>query len=213
MRPAPVLRRRVVWSFALALAALTASACEPRIEEPVPPSRSAVTPEGPDSAKAAADEFGGRCVRRTPETPVRPVPPSPDPKCPPDPEGNLNVRMGKVAFKDAGGKAIEVEIAETEHARERGLMFRKSMDEGRGMIFLFDERRDHSFWMENTCIPLDMLFIDDDGLIVGIEENVPTMNRSTRQVGCASRYVLEVNAGWTRKNGVKAGQHVDLQGI
>lgn len=191
-----------------------APACEPRVEEPVPPPRSELPPRDAIGARSAESEAAkGRCVRPTPDVAARPVPPSPDPKCPPDPEGPGHLRMGKIAFKEAGGREIDVEIAENEHTRERGLMFRRSMEDTRGMIFLFDERIDHTFWMENTCIPLDMLFIDDDGLIVGIEENVPTMSRATRSVGCASRYVLEVNAGWTRKNGVKAGQHVELRGI
>ena len=64
------------------------------------------------------------------------------------------------------------------------------------MIFVFgEERRNHEFWMHNTCIPLDMMFIDKDGFITGIEENVPTMNDNTYSSGCASTYVLEVNAG------------------
>jgi uncharacterized membrane protein (UPF0127 family) len=87
------------------------------------------------------------------------------------------------------------------------------MPEDRGMIFTFEERQNHRFWMHNTCIPLDMLFIDGDGTIVGIEENTSTMDDSTFEVGCPSNYVLELNAGWTRKHGVKAGQKVKLEGI
>jgi hypothetical protein len=81
------------------------------------------------------------------------------------------------------------------------------------MLFDLGVRDDHKFWMHNTCIPLDMLFIDDDGLIVGIEENTPTMSDDTFAVGCPSRYVLELNAGWTRKHGVVAGQKVKLEGL
>ena len=81
------------------------------------------------------------------------------------------------------------------------------------MIFVFEEPTNHSFWMHNTCIPLDMLYIDDDGTIVGIEENTPTMDDSTFAVGCPARYVLEVNAGWTRKRGVAAGQRVKFDSI
>ncbi|HEX7602742.1 MAG TPA: DUF192 domain-containing protein, partial [Polyangiaceae bacterium] len=61
-------------------------------------------------------------------------------------------------------------------------------------------------WMHNTCISLDMMFIDEDGTIVGILENVPTLNDEARTVGCPSRYVLEVNGGWSRRHGVSAGQ-------
>jgi hypothetical protein len=67
--------------------------------------------------------------------------------------------------------------------------------------------------MHNTCIPLDMLFIDDDGLIVGIEENTPTMSDDTFSVGCSSKYVLELNAGWCRRHGVVAGQKVRFDGL
>ena len=79
--------------------------------------------------------------------------------------------------------------------------------------FWFAEKENHSFWMHNTCIPLDMLYLDDDGLIVGIEENTPTISDDTFEVGCASRYVLELNAGWTRAHGVTAGQKVKIEGI
>jgi len=62
--------------------------------------------------------------------------------------------------------------------------------------------------MRNTCLPLDMLFVDEDGTIVGIVENVPVLNDSERAVACPSRYVLEVNAGFTRKHGLAPGQHI-----
>jgi hypothetical protein len=83
------------------------------------------------------------------------------------------------------------------------------MADDRGMLFAL-VREDHSFWMHNTCIPLDLLYVDDDGLIVGIVENAPTLDDAPRSVGCPSRFVLEVNAGWTRKHGVKAGQRMTI---
>jgi uncharacterized membrane protein (UPF0127 family) len=64
--------------------------------------------------------------------------------------------------------------------------------------------------MHNTCIPLDMLFVDEDGLIVGIVENAPTLDDGTREVSCPSRWVLEVNAGWSRRHAVRAGQRLVL---
>ena len=91
-------------------------------------------------------------------------------------------------------------------------MFRTSMDADHGMLFDFGERNVQQFWMHNTCIPLDMLFVDEDGFIVGIVENAPTLNDESRGVGCPSRYVLEVNAGWSRRHGVRAGQHALLPG-
>jgi uncharacterized membrane protein (UPF0127 family) len=84
------------------------------------------------------------------------------------------------------------------------------MAEDRGMLFDLATREDHKFWMHNTCVPLDMLYLDEDGLIVGIVENAPTLNDEPRGVACPSRYVLEVNAGWSRRHGVRAGQSVPL---
>jgi uncharacterized membrane protein (UPF0127 family) len=89
-------------------------------------------------------------------------------------------------------------------------MYRKSLEPGRGMLFDLRTRDDHKFWMHNTCIPLDLLFIDEDGLVVGIVENAPTLNDEPRGVDCLSRYVLEMNAGWSRQHDVRAGSTVTL---
>lgn len=188
-------------------------ACERRIEEPLgtrPLDPSSIAPlpsPGPGAAAGRA-----RCIKPTPAEPKRSTPKGPDPRCPKDDEASPpKLRLGKVTILAGKEIPIEVEIAETEHDRQRGLMFRTQMPETRGMIFPFPEKTDHSFWMHNTCIPLDMLFIDEDGLIVGIEENTPTLNDDTYSVGCESKYVLEVNAGWTRAHGVKAGQSVKIE--
>jgi len=123
------------------------------------------------------------------------------------------LRKGKVRFLSAADLVVDVEIAERHEDRMRGLMYRTQMADAAGMLFVFKERRVQSFWMKNTCLPLDMLFIDHDGLIVGIEENVPTMNVSNYGVQCPSLYVLELNAGWTRRNSVRAGQRVAFEGL
>jgi uncharacterized membrane protein (UPF0127 family) len=160
---------------------------------------------GDDVAMAASPS--GRCVRRTPTSPPPPVPAGPDPACPPDPDPPRATPLSttQVTFADASGVSVDAEVVRTPRDNERGLMYRKAMPEDRGMLFDLGEREDHKFWMHNTCIPLDMLFIDFDGLIVGIVENAPTLDDGTRSVGCASRFVLEVNAGWARRHGVKAG--------
>jgi uncharacterized membrane protein (UPF0127 family) len=90
-------------------------------------------------------------------------------------------------------------------------MYRREMAADEGMLFVFERPERHSFWMHNTCLPLDMLFIDEDGTVVGIEENTPTMNDSTFGVPCPSKYVLEVNAGWTRRHGVVAGARAIIE--
>lgn len=215
--PNPSPRRALAALPALVAGALLIAgpACENRIEEPLPPARADELRKPSTSAQAApTSQTKKRCIKPTPDKPVRSIPKSPDPACPPDDMAKPpKLKTGKVAFVDAGGKEITVEIARTDRERQRGLMFRKSMPEDHGMIFLFEERENHTFWMHNTCIPLDMLFLDDDGTIVGIQENTPTMNDSTFDVGCPSRNVLEVNAGFTRKYGIKAGQRVELRGI
>lgn len=123
-----------------------------------------------------------------------------------------------VAFPDALGAGdagaskvhVEAELARTPQESERGLMFRTKMAEDHGMLFDLGDRREHAFWMHNTCLPLDMMFVDDDGTIVGVLENVPTLNDEERTVGCPSSWVLEVNAGWSRRHGVRAGQRLTL---
>jgi uncharacterized protein len=187
----------------------------------VPPSRE-VRPDVPSAPQAnsagATDQKPappGRCVFPTPDKPKRTLAhPGPDPNCPADPETPPNLRSGKVVFSEAKDKPqVAVEVAATTRERSRGLMFRTSMAEERGMIFVFKKPDVNQFWMRNTCIPLDMLFVDHDGVIVGIEENVPTMNDSTYSVPCPSSYVIEVNAGYCRRHGIVAGQKIELDGI
>ena len=111
-------------------------------------------------------------------------------------------------------KTIVVELAITPMERTRGLMYRTHLAEGSGMLFIENgPPKVQSFWMHNTCISLDMMFIDDSGFIAGILENVPPMNDNPRSIPCPVRYVLEVPGGWSRKMGIKAGQHIALPKI
>lgn len=205
--------RRLHLGLALAAAALTVSCggCERRVEEPLPEVHPVTPARQPEAV--AARPWGNRCVRERPRRALRRTPPSPDARCPADPEKPPALRTGKVTFGDAQATTITVEIAEKDRDRQRGLMYRKAMPQDHGMIFWFAEKSDHSFWMHNTCIPLDMLYLDDDGLVVGIEENTPTMSDDTFDVGCESRYVLEVNAGFTQAHGIAPGQRVKIEGI
>lgn len=114
----------------------------------------------------------------------------------------------------AGGRhAVAVEIARTEPERRKGLMDRTSLADDAGMLFLFDETSEHSFWMMNTLIPLDMIFVGDDGRIVGVVEAAEPRTTAPRSVGAPSRYVLEVNGGWARARGVKAGDRVRFENV
>lgn len=80
------------------------------------------------------------------------------------------------------------------------------------MLFYLGTRDDHAFWMRNTCIPLDLLYVDADGTIVGILEDVPILNDDQRAVGRPSTHVLEVNGGWCRRHGVRIGQKLLFPG-
>jgi uncharacterized membrane protein (UPF0127 family) len=152
----------------------------------------------------------GRCVVPRVEPP--PAPATPAARCPPDPVGPLDLPRGAVQFTDApSAPKIVVERALDDAARARGLMYRTQLDADAGMLFSWKEEEPRSFWMLNTCIPLDMLFIAADGTIVGILEHVPTLNTLPRAIPCAAAHVLEVNAGWTRQHGVVPGQKVDIE--
>ncbi len=109
--------------------------------------------------------------------------------------------------------AVRVELARTDAERARGLMWRERLDPDAGMLFLFEETAPHGFWMKNTLIPLDMIFIADDGRIVGIVESAAPQTTTLRETGAPSRYVLEVNGGWTAARGVRAGDRVRFENV
>jgi uncharacterized membrane protein (UPF0127 family) len=156
-------------------------------------------------------EAAKRCLVPSPDTPPPPVQKAET--CPADPVfGGLVLEKGQVTFPDApGSPKIEVELARSGEERARGLMYRTHLADNSGMLFVnMGPSRVQSFWMHNTCIPLDMMFIAKDGFVTGILENVPAMNDDRRSIECPVSYVLEVNAGWSRKNGVRAGQTVTL---
>ena len=106
-----------------------------------------------------------------------------------------------------------VETARTDPEREKGLMFRQSLPEGHGMLFIFDKEGGYSFWMKNTLIPLDMVWMDKNKKVVYIAKNVqpciadncPAINPNVN-----AQYVLEANAGAVDKIGIETG---DMAGV
>jgi uncharacterized protein len=109
----------------------------------------------------------------------------------------------------SGVHAFSVELAANEAERSRGLMFRKELPEGHGMLFDFAQDQPVSFWMHNTYISLDMIFIAGDGRIVRIAENTEPMSDRLIPSGAPVRAVLEVIAGTARKFGIAAGDRVE----
>jgi len=117
---------------------------------------------------------------------------------------------GPVAVIQGAGGAVEValEVAATPAERERGLMYRSSLAEGRGMLFVFDQDGNHTFWMRNTLIPLDMVFIRSDGTIVRIATAKP-LDETPVPAGEPVAAVLEIRGGRAAELGIKAGDTVD----
>jgi uncharacterized protein len=108
----------------------------------------------------------------------------------------------------SGVHTFSVEIADTDATREKGLMYRKSLPEGSGMLFDFHDEQDVGFWMQNTYIPLDMLFIRADGRILRIAENTEPLSTRVIRSGGPVRAVLEVIGGTARKLGIAPGDRV-----
>ncbi|MGO9547414.1 MAG: DUF192 domain-containing protein [Rhodomicrobium sp.] len=126
--------------------------------------------------------------------------------------------LGDAAFKHAnltietanGPVLLDVEIADNEAMREHGLMFRRSLAENGGMVFLFEAEREITMWMKNTYIPLDMVFIGDDWRIVHIARDAePLSTDIIPSVYPASR-VLEISGGQASKLGLRPGDAVSL---
>ena len=148
--------------------------------------------------QSAADGPGKKKEEQDPTAESYPAPP---------------LRKGHVLLENAygGQTAVEVEIAETPEAVQRGMMWRRELAAGKGMLFVFDRASHHSFWMKNCIIALDMIFIGSDLTVQGVVENAQPGTLTGRSVGRPSQYVLEVPGGWAGKTGVREGTRVKLE--
>lgn len=114
---------------------------------------------------------------------------------------------------DSGAVKVVVEVADTQEAREVGLMNREHLEGG--MLFVFDSEGKHGFWMKNTLIPLDMIFISGDGKVVSIREAVPCEADPCQlyHPDKPAKYVVEVNAGFSGENGINVGDSIEIYGL
>ena len=126
--------------------------------------------------------------------------------CGAEPRVIISTREGREA-------AFQVEVADTPTKRELGLQYRKELAADRGMIFLFPAPSLQSFWMKNTPLPLDMIFIGSDRKIAGIVEQTVPFSLEPRSVGAPSQFVLEINGGLSKWLGIRAGDAVRFEGI
>ena len=106
-----------------------------------------------------------------------------------------------------GRRSFTVEVADSAPERERGLMFRESMKPDHGMLFVFEQERDVGFWMKNTPMPLDLVFISADGTIKAIKRGLP-FSEASISAGVPVRFVLELRAGIAVASGMKIGDKV-----
>lgn len=136
----------------------------------------------------------------------------------------MTAMMTTIAACDAQPKVIvitesgneitfHVEVADTPAKRTMGLQYRKELGEDRGMIFLFPAEAPQTFWMKNTPISLDMIFIGQNGKIVGILEQTVPFSLDSRSVAAPSQFVLEVKGGLAERYGIRAGDRVRFEGV
>jgi uncharacterized protein len=118
-----------------------------------------------------------------------------------------SVQPLEIATK-SGVRVFQVEMATTEEEKTQGLMYRKELPDGKGMLFDFSPEQQISMWMKNTYIPLDMIFIRADGRILRIAENTEPLSTKIISSGGLARGVLEVIAGTAQKYGIQPGDRV-----
>ena len=105
------------------------------------------------------------------------------------------------------GHSIRAEVANSEEDRRMRLMFRKSLAENQGMLFIYEKEGRYAMWMKNTNVALSVAFIDRNGAILNIEDMEPQTEDSHGSKGVA-KFSLEMNQGWFKKRGIKKGDHV-----
>lgn len=107
------------------------------------------------------------------------------------------------------GDTLWVEVLVTPEARAQGLMYRDTLPEDHGALFVFEQPQRVSFWMKNTWIPLDIAFLDTSGVVVEIQSMEP-MDLTLHRSCCAVLYALEVNRGWFERHGITVGDTLPI---
>jgi uncharacterized membrane protein (UPF0127 family) len=115
----------------------------------------------------------------------------------------------KIVTLVSGQTQVAVEVAATETERNRGLMFRKTLADGKGMLFVFDTDQRVSFWMKNTSLPLSLAYLASDGTILQVLDLAP-FSEEPRPSERSIRYALEVPQGWFAKVGLKPGDRFEI---
>jgi len=137
-------------------------------------------------------------------------------------EDKKTIKPIKIEFKKEGELTIfkstsdtiitqfDIEIADTDYETQTGLMHRHTMLDNRGMLFVFPEMSLRSFYMKNTYIPLDIIYLDKDKLIVSIQENAKPLKETSLPSQVPAQYVLEINAGLSKELNLKVGDRIEF---
>lgn len=121
-------------------------------------------------------------------------------------EGNLSFLNDSTVIKN-----IEIEVADDDLQRARGLMYRKKMPETRGMIFLMDRNEIQNFYMKNTYIPLDIIYVGADKKVVSIQKQTTPLSELSLPSAGPAKYVVEVVGGFCDKYGIDRGTRIDFE--
>lgn len=122
--------------------------------------------------------------------------------------------VSEVTFIDVNGNdvsTIEVAVADDENSRSEGLMDVTNLPEDAGMLFIFDENRERNFWMANTPLSLDILFVNEDLEIVRIHQNTTPYSQDSIPSEIPAKYVVEVNAGYTLSHDITEGTSIRIK--
>lgn len=137
------------------------------------------------------------------------------PKSTPRASGPQFTKQGTLTFyAEQGGQAIstlDIEIKADDMGRAEGMMWRKSMEENQGMLFIMERAEPQSFWMRNTYVPLDIMFISEDQRILNIRKNAQPQTLSPQTSQGDAKYVLEVIGGLSDKLGVQPGDRIEFE--
>ena len=118
----------------------------------------------------------------------------------------------KITTQDGRSLIFQVEIAKTPEKQSRGLMFRNKMAPDQGMIFIFPDEKNRSFWMRNTYLPLDIIFLKADGTIINIGAGIPLSEKEVLSDGPA-KAAIELNKGTAARLGIRPGDKVYFPGL
>lgn len=123
-------------------------------------------------------------------------------------EGELSIYSS--TNKDSVKVKLDIEIADNDYETQTGLMYRNSMKPNQGMLFIFDDLRERYFYMKNTHIPLDIIYIGADKRIVSFQKNAKPFDETSLPSKAPAKYVLEINAGKADAQGLQVGDSISF---